>query len=177
MADINQKRVRRQAPAARTAAAFQRFRTSLLADRALSLVADEDPYDAAKVLHDGDAALMLSFSDGLLTARYAGPVTAAFLARAQAFGEDAQGCTAVAVVADFTAARVTFTDDDLYSVMLNSRIKQAGRPRALLIPPKHFDMFQEYALRAALKGIFQRLFFVRDDAEAWAREMAAQRDR
>jgi hypothetical protein len=149
---------------------FVRFRAGLLADNELALVKGEAAELPVKVLSDGDASMTLTFSEGLLTTRYAGPVTASFLAFAQARGEDAPGCGADGVVVDFTDADVKFTGGELDAVMIASNIERAKRPRALVILQKDADMFWAYTFRFALRGVRQCAFHDRGKAEKWARD-------
>lgn len=148
---------------------FGRFKAGLIADIELRLVAGELGKDLpVKVLQYGETFLALTFDQGILTTRVSGPLTPETLAWVNRHGEDAPGCTAVGLVVDYTAADVRLTGDELDKVMNASRLYQAGRPRALVIRAGDLSLFKDYALRFAMHGVLQRVFYGRDRATDWA---------
>lgn len=147
-------------------ARFARFRAGLLADTALRLVAGEAVEAPAPTpVPMNGAGVALSTAGGVLTFRYSGPITAEFLAGLHT----ARTMSPTAVVADFTEADCRFNGAELDAAMGPHLLANPRSPRALVIVPRQALLFREHAMRFAVAhAAFQRAFYDRGQAEAWA---------
>lgn len=145
-------------------ARFARFRAGLLADTARGLVAGEAVEAPAPAPMVG-AGVALSTAGGVMTFRYFGPITAEFLAGLHT----ARTMSPTAVIADFTEADCRFNGAELDAAMGPHLLANPRSPRALVIVPRQALLFREHAMRFAVAhAAFQRAFYDRGQAEAWA---------
>ncbi len=119
--------------------------------------------------HSASAALEL-LPDGVLVVRLAGPLTRAALMTVKAgIVADYPPDAIRAFVADYTAAIIALTGDELDGVLEGEQYAAAAsRPAALIVTPPTERLFIGHCVRMAEHGIIRQVFSEEAPALRWA---------
>lgn len=113
-------------------------------------------------------------ADGVLVVRLAGPLTSEALGHFKAAIVDLHGPQIRAFVADYSAASVLATIDQLDAILDGDEDDApAAMPAALIVPKVVLPVFREHARRMAARAIVRRLFTHPASALDWAKRQAA----